>query len=92
MRIEEFQDVNDADKEFICMWNDMVHTTKKKKPIITSALLLEMLKEFAVLARKAGIQRLNLLMHCWTLWSTGKIVSDNVTEVLLCYDQATDYS
>jgi len=34
------------------------------------------------------IPRISLVMHAWTLWSTGKITSIDVTNFLYDYDSA----
>lgn len=48
----------------------------------------DLLTKFAITARQSGIKRVSLIMHAWTLWSTGKISSVDVTYFLSVYDNA----
>lgn len=45
-----------------------------------------LLKTFAKTAKENGINRINLLMHAWTLWSAGRIDANDVTTFLQDYD------
>jgi hypothetical protein len=46
------------------------------------------LLDFSIIAKKEGIKRINVIMHGWTLWSSGKITSDEVTQFIKAYDEA----
>lgn len=91
MRISDFTDVNDNDKLFFMKWNDAVREAKKQHVYINGPVMRNLLKTFAATAKKEGLKRINLLMHAWTLWSTGKIDSYDVTIFLKDYDEANWY-
>lgn len=38
--------------------------------------------EFAGIAFRAGVPRINLVMHAWTLWSVGQIGASDVIKGL----------
>lgn len=88
MRISDFTDVNENDKQFFLRWNHAVRQAKKHNVYISDPVLRELLTSFAKKAKQEGIKRINLLMHAWTLWSTGRIESSDVTSLLLEYDKA----
>jgi hypothetical protein len=88
MRISDFTDVNDNDKQFFLKWNDAVREAKRQNVYLSENVMHEMLKSFAGRAKQDGIKRISLLMHAWTLWSTGRIDSEEVTNLLLEYDKA----
>ena len=49
--------------------------------------MAEVLGTFAVAAKRSGLKRLNLVMHGWTLWSSGIIDSQEVLKFLQQYDE-----
>lgn len=49
---------------------------------------MEMLIEFAKTAKRDQFKRLNVIMHGWTLWSSGKINAEEVKLFLKTFDQA----
>lgn len=50
--------------------------------------MMEMMMDFAKQAKRDNIKRINMIMHAWTLWSAGKITSEEVTLFLKNYDEA----
>ena len=46
--------------------------------------------EFASMAQKSGIPRINFVMHAWTLWSVGQINSQDVLKGLNSYDDSLE--
>lgn len=76
MRICDFSDVNEGDKQFFIKWNSIVHETRKTKVILGHNEMMEMMMDFAKQAKRDNIKRINMIMHAWTLWSAGKITSE----------------
>jgi hypothetical protein len=50
--------------------------------------VMKMLTDFARIAKSKNIMRVNILMHAWTIWSAGRIVSDDILKILDAYDNA----
>jgi hypothetical protein len=61
---------------------------KRQNVYISNAVMRDLLKTFAKTAKQQGLKRINLLMHAWTLWSTGRIEANDVTNFLYDYDKA----
>jgi hypothetical protein len=87
MRICDFSDVNESDKKFFIKWNEIVHEGKSQQGVIGHEEMLGLLKRFAKEGKAAGIRRIHMVMHGWTLWSAGKISADDVAFFLQEYDQ-----
>lgn len=88
MRISDFTDVNENDKQFFLKWNQSVREAKQANVYISDPVMRELLQSFAKKSKLDGIKRTALIMHAWTLWSTGRIDSSDVTNFLLDYDRA----
>lgn len=88
MRICDFSDVNETDKQFFIKWNCVVHETRKKYLILGHSEIMEMLIDFARAAKRDQFKRLHIIMHAWTLWSSGKINAEEVKLFLKTFDQA----
>lgn len=88
MRISEFSDVNENDKFFFVKWNDTIYEAKKKHVILKHDVFIGVLEKFAGIAKAEGIKRINMVIHGWTLWSSGKVSAEEVTSFLLAYDNA----
>jgi hypothetical protein len=90
MRINEFSDVSESDKHFFLNWNDYMSRNKNLKGFnyVDNDTMREIAQEFCRKCKIQGIQRNNLLMHLWTLWSTGKIGPDAISLCLNIYDKS----
>ena len=88
MRIEDFGDVNANDKKFFIEWNGFIHEKRREMEIIFSFQIPKLFVEFCSMIRKEekGIPRINLVMHAWTLWSSGQINSNDVMAGLSEFD------
>lgn len=67
-------------------WNELMHAAKKKFSVIDDNVMMNVLKQFAIVCKKFNIPRMNLIIHLWTLWSAGKIYSVNIIEIITTYD------
>ena len=90
LRINDFSDVNEGDKAFMIRWDEIVHNYKSKNGVLGNNETMEMLCEFAVVGKREGMKRINMTMHGWTMWSSGKISRDDVLVFLKCFDAASD--
>lgn len=63
-----------------------MHEAKIKYVIMGHEELLDVLDDFAKIAKKEDIKRLSIIMHGWTLWSSGKLTSNEVTNFIKAYD------
>jgi hypothetical protein len=88
MRISDFTDVNENDKVFFMKWNEAVHDSKRVNVYLNAEAMRELIDRFAKTVKGIGLRRVNLLMHAWTLWSAGRIESDDVIFLLKAYDDA----
>jgi len=87
MRISDFTDVNEGDKQFFLKWNNIIHDSRKTNGFVGHDEIVEALREFAVIGKQQHIKRINMVMHGWTLWSAGKISADEVNHFLSIYDE-----
>ena len=71
---------------FFINWNKAIHEARKIHVILGREEILEVLTSFAITAKKQGLKRLNLVMHGWTLFSSGIINSRDVNTFLQSYD------
>ncbi len=92
MRIEDFSDVNDNDKKFFIEWNNFIHNRRKKYGIVYVHDMPNLFVEFAAIAQKKGIPRINFVMHAWTLWSVGQIASQDLARGLSEFDESLQRS
>lgn len=60
---------------------------KKEHVYLSENVMSALLESFAVEAGRSGLKRSNLLMHGFTLWSSGKISSSDVIMFLNAYDK-----
>lgn len=66
-----------------------MHHSKKTNVYLNEENIRELLQHFAKIAKKERLKRASLVMHAWTLWSAGRIASEDVHFFLNAYDKAT---
>ena len=90
MYISEFKDISSSEKRFLMVWNDFLSDKKSEKALnyMDSDRMIEIVQEFCQKCRESAIERNNLLMHLWTLWSYGKISADHLNICLQIYDKS----
>jgi len=68
-------------------WNELMHVAKKKYTIIDQTVIMNIMQKLVVVCKKNNVPRMNLIMHLWTLWSTGKICSANIISIISLFDR-----
>ena len=74
IRISDFSDVGEQDKHFFLSWNNFVKNAKKGRDFIEREEMVQMLEQFASKGAETNLSRTSIFIHCWTLWSAGRII------------------
>jgi hypothetical protein len=68
-------------------WNELIHAAKRKYNIMDQNVMMKVLTKLVSVCKKFNIPRMNLIIHLWTLWSSGKIQGANIITVISLFDQ-----
>jgi RIO-like serine/threonine protein kinase len=88
MRITDFTDINETDKQFFIAWNQAMYAAKRGSEFLSDEDIRALLQSFARTAKKKNFKRISILIHSWTLFSVGRISAEDVTTFLNAFDTA----